>query len=147
MFMAGIQALANLAPALHDPNASLLPDLSDVREVSVHVAAAIVRQACKEGRTRDETVLKVVNGELGEGLEEFIRGSMWDPVSIAREIEWCREASADHTNKPAGLPSFGVDRLDVFGRGLAVVYSRIFHRISVSLSSAPCTITQATNSL
>lgn len=79
--MAGIQALANLAPALHDPNASLLPDLSDVREVSVHVAAAIVRQACKEGRTRDETVLKVVNGELGEGLEEFIRGSMWDPVS------------------------------------------------------------------
>jgi len=84
MFMAGIQALANLAPALHDPNASLLPDLSDVREVSVHVAAAIVRQACKEGRTRDETVLKVVNGELGEGLEEFIRGSMWDPVSTAR---------------------------------------------------------------
>jgi malate dehydrogenase (oxaloacetate-decarboxylating) len=87
MFMAGIQALANLAPALHDPNASLLPDLSDVREVSVHVAAAIVRQACKEGRTRDETVLKVVNGELGEGLEEFIRGSMWDPVSTM--ACWC----------------------------------------------------------
>ncbi|KAG7566970.1 hypothetical protein FFLO_01229 [Filobasidium floriforme] len=86
MFMAGIQALANLAPALHDPNASLLPDLAEVREVSVHVAAAIVRQACKEGRTRDETVLKVVNGQLGEGLEEFIRGSMWDPVYRPLEL-------------------------------------------------------------
>lgn len=79
--MAGINALASLSPALKDPDASLLPDLSEVREVSVHVAAAIVRTACEEGRTRDETVKKVVAGELGEGLEEFIRGQMWDPVS------------------------------------------------------------------
>lgn len=82
MFMAGIQALAKLSPAFEDPNASLLPDLSEVRSVSVHVAAAVVRQACEEGRTRDETVIKVVKGELGNGLEEYIEASMWDPVSL-----------------------------------------------------------------
>lgn len=83
MFMAAVQSLASLSPALKDPDASLLPDLSEVREVSVHVAAAVVRQAVKEDRIRDDTVKKVVLGELGEGLEDFIRGSMWDPVSTS----------------------------------------------------------------
>ncbi len=84
--MAAVKALAGLSPALKDPDASLLPDLSEVRDVSICIAASVVRQACEEGRTRDETVTKVVNGELGEGLEDFIRGSMWDPVSSGRGV-------------------------------------------------------------
>lgn len=86
MFMAAVKALAELSPALHDPTAPLLPDLSQVRAISAAVAAAVVRQACAEGRTRDDTVIRVVNGELGEGLEEFIRGSMWDPVYRPLEL-------------------------------------------------------------
>jgi malate dehydrogenase (oxaloacetate-decarboxylating) len=86
MFMAAVKALAELSPALHDPTAPLLPDLSQVRAISAAVAAAVVRQACVEGRTRDDTVIRVVNGELGEGLEEFIRGSMWDPVYRPLEL-------------------------------------------------------------
>ncbi|KAJ9124350.1 hypothetical protein QFC22_001150 [Naganishia vaughanmartiniae] len=86
MFMAAVEALAALSPSATDPDASLLPDLSDVKEVSVHVAAAVIRQACTEGRTRDEAVIKVVKGELGDGLEDYIRGSMWDPVYRPLEL-------------------------------------------------------------
>ncbi|KAJ9106360.1 hypothetical protein QFC21_001506 [Naganishia friedmannii] len=86
MFMAAVEALAALSPSAVDPDASLLPDLSDVKEVSVHVAAAVIRQACTEGRTRDEAVIKVVKGELGDGLEDYIRGSMWDPVYRPLEL-------------------------------------------------------------
>lgn len=86
MFMAAVEALAALSPSAKDPDASLLPDLSDVKEVSVHVAAAVIRQACTEGRTRDEAVIKVVKGELGDGLEDYIRGSMWDPVYRPLEL-------------------------------------------------------------
>ncbi|KDN49396.1 hypothetical protein RSAG8_02098, partial [Rhizoctonia solani AG-8 WAC10335] len=46
MIMAGVQALAELAP---NDNTSLLPDLADVRSVSVHIAAAVVRRAIEEG--------------------------------------------------------------------------------------------------
>jgi malate dehydrogenase (oxaloacetate-decarboxylating) len=52
MLMAGVHALASLSPALENPEASLLPDLADVRAVSVHV-----------------------KGEKGQSVEDFIRVS------------------------------------------------------------------------
>lgn len=75
MLMAAVDALANLSPALHNPEASLLPDLADVRDVSVVVAAAVVRQAVQDGNARDPLTIKVVNGELDQTLEEFIKVS------------------------------------------------------------------------
>lgn len=72
MFMAGVKALAGLSPALADPEASLLPDLADVRHVSVVVAAAVIRQAVDEGIALDELTVRIVKGEEGEGLEKFI---------------------------------------------------------------------------
>lgn len=75
MLMAGVHALASLSPALHNPEVSLLPDLADVRSVSVHVAAAVVRQAVEDGNASDQETIDVVKGKASLGLEDFIRVS------------------------------------------------------------------------
>ena len=54
MIVAGVEALSNLSPSLQDPDAGLLPDLEHVRAVSVVVAAAVMRQAKKEGQAKAE---------------------------------------------------------------------------------------------
>ena len=75
MLMAGVHALSSLSPALTNPEASLLPDLADVRDVSVTVAAAVVRQAVADGNAQDETTVGVVNGKTGQTLEDYIKVS------------------------------------------------------------------------
>jgi malate dehydrogenase (oxaloacetate-decarboxylating) len=75
MLMAGVHALASLSPALTNPEASLLPDLADVRAVSVDVAAAVVRQAVADGTAQDEATIKIVQGKEGQSLEDYIRVS------------------------------------------------------------------------
>jgi malate dehydrogenase (oxaloacetate-decarboxylating) len=78
MLMAGVHALSSLSPALTNPEASLLPDLADVRDVSVTVAAAVVRQAVADGNAQDETTVGVVNGKTGQTLEDYIKVSnLW----------------------------------------------------------------------
>lgn len=49
-----VQALADLSPALQDPDNSLLPDLHDVRAISGKVAVAVIKAAQKEGSARAE---------------------------------------------------------------------------------------------
>ena len=73
--MAGVHALASLSPALHNPEASLLPDLADVRKVSVEVAAAVVRQAVEDGNATDQETIDVVQGKGELGLEAYIKVS------------------------------------------------------------------------
>lgn len=72
MLVEATKALAAQAPALQDPDAALLPDVQDVREISVKIAAAVVRQAEKEGMARQEGIPKN-DGDL----EEWIRVQMW----------------------------------------------------------------------
>ncbi|WRT68875.1 uncharacterized protein IL334_005856 [Kwoniella shivajii] len=85
MLMAGVNSLASLSPALSNPEASLLPDLADVRNVSVDVAAAVVRQAVEDGNAQDENTIKIVKGKGPLPLEEYIRSRMWD--SVYRPLE------------------------------------------------------------
>lgn len=73
MLMAGVHALASLSPALHNPEASLLPDLADVRSVSVHVAAAVVRQAVEDENATDDETIAIVKGNGPQGLEDYIK--------------------------------------------------------------------------
>jgi malate dehydrogenase (oxaloacetate-decarboxylating) len=75
MLMAGVHSLASLSPALDNPEASLLPDLADVRSVSVAVAAAVVRQAVADGNAQDENTVKIVEGKAEVTLEEYIKVS------------------------------------------------------------------------
>jgi len=49
MFMAAARALATLSPALADPDAPLLPDVSQLRQVAVVVAHAVGVQAQADG--------------------------------------------------------------------------------------------------
>ncbi|WVQ93380.1 hypothetical protein IAU59_000449 [Kwoniella sp. CBS 9459] len=86
MLMAGVNSLASLSPALSNPEASLLPDLADVRDVSVSVAAAVVRQAVEDGNAQDENTIKVVKGKGGVSLEEHIKSRMWDAVYRPLEL-------------------------------------------------------------
>lgn len=73
MLVAAIKALASEAPALKtgDENAGLLPDVVDVKEISVSIAAAVIQQAVKEGLAREEVPTK--DGEI----RDWIRKQMW----------------------------------------------------------------------
>ncbi|GAA5857648.1 hypothetical protein JCM8547_004313 [Rhodosporidiobolus lusitaniae] len=78
MITAGVAALAQLAPALEDPDESLLPHLQDLRHVSVKVAVAVANAA------REEGVAQVHREE--EWTEEDIRNLQWDPVYRPLEL-------------------------------------------------------------
>lgn len=70
MFVAAARALSELAPARRDPSGMLLPPLTNVREVSRHVALAVAREALQEGLVQP----------LGEiELQERIDTRMWTP--------------------------------------------------------------------
>jgi malate dehydrogenase (oxaloacetate-decarboxylating) len=71
--MAGVNSLASLSPALSNPEASLLPDLADVREISVVVAAAVVRQAVADNNAQDKDTVAIVQGKGPLSLEEHIK--------------------------------------------------------------------------
>jgi malate dehydrogenase (oxaloacetate-decarboxylating) len=71
MFMAAAKALAEMSPARQDHEARLLPPLTDIRAVSISVATAVAKQACRE--------------QLAEGCEEATLGGrilaeVWEPV-------------------------------------------------------------------
>lgn len=77
MLVAAVKALAAQSPALKDPNRGLLPDILHVREVSVHIATAVIRRAAEEGLAQTPGIpLDSGNG----GLREWIEAQMWDPV-------------------------------------------------------------------
>ncbi|OLL24973.1 NAD-dependent malic enzyme, mitochondrial [Neolecta irregularis DAH-3] len=46
---AAAKALAQLSPALNDPDQALLPDIKDIRHVSTYIAVAVISKAVEEG--------------------------------------------------------------------------------------------------
>lgn len=70
-----MKALAAQSPALQDPNKPLLPDVEDVRDISVHIARAVIQAAVEEGLAQEEGI-PTDDAEL----EEWIRAQMWDAV-------------------------------------------------------------------
>lgn len=72
--MAAVKALAAQAPALKDPDAALLPDVVDVREISVKIAAAVIKQAMKDGLAQEKDI-----PSNDADLAEWIREQMWTP--------------------------------------------------------------------
>jgi malate dehydrogenase (oxaloacetate-decarboxylating) len=73
MIVAASKALAAKAPALEDANKPLLPDVEDVRELSLNVAKAVIQTAVEEGLTQEEGIPE----DEGD-LEEWIRVQMWE---------------------------------------------------------------------
>ncbi|SCZ92463.1 BZ3500_MvSof-1268-A1-R1_Chr5-2g07881 [Microbotryum saponariae] len=78
MITAGVTALAELAPALNNPNESLLPPLEDLRSVSVKIATAVANQARAEGLAKTHTDR--------DWTEEECRLKQWDPVYRPLEL-------------------------------------------------------------
>ena len=76
MFMAAAKALADCSPTKTDPNASLLPPLEQIREVSLQVALAVAKEAIRAG---------IAIYEADEQMETHIRRMMWESEYFAYE--------------------------------------------------------------
>jgi malate dehydrogenase (oxaloacetate-decarboxylating) len=75
MLVSAVKALAGEAPALKDPDKGLLPDVVDVREISVKIACAVIKMSVEEGFAQE----KDIPTEDGE-LAEWVRAQMWKPT-------------------------------------------------------------------
>ncbi|ACA15766.1 Malate dehydrogenase (oxaloacetate-decarboxylating) (NADP(+)) [Methylobacterium sp. 4-46] len=71
MLMAAARALADISPARLNPNANLLPNVSDLRDVSLRVAQAVALQARNDGLTEAM--------DAGD-MYQKIRNKMWAPL-------------------------------------------------------------------
>lgn len=75
MFMAAAKALAGMSPARHDPNANLLPRVTQLSDVAIDVAIAVGKQAYTEGLTEGI--------DSKADVEEAVRTKMWTPRYLA----------------------------------------------------------------
>lgn len=97
LLVAAVQALAAQAPALKEENkgtpqeVALLPDVTDVREISVHIAKAVIKKAIEEGLNQEKQIPKD-----DADLEEWIKEQMWDPV-----YRPLRKVSPEHASQHA----------------------------------------------
>ncbi|MFV2070579.1 MAG: NAD-dependent malic enzyme [Pirellulales bacterium] len=73
MFMVAAKALRDRSPMLTDPNAPLLPDLENVREVVRHIAIVVGAQAQREG---------VAETTSPEELQQRVGRRMWTPTYL-----------------------------------------------------------------
>lgn len=74
MLVAATTELALRAPALKDPEKPILPDVEDVRDISVHVAKGVIKTAVEEGHAQQEGI-----PTDEKDLDEWIRVQMWEP--------------------------------------------------------------------
>ncbi|KAJ5638558.1 hypothetical protein N7528_000948 [Penicillium herquei] len=75
MLVAAVEALKARSPALEDPRLPLLPDVADVREISVDIAAAVIKCSMAEELAQEESI-----PSDDADLKEWIRSQMWEPV-------------------------------------------------------------------
>jgi malate dehydrogenase (oxaloacetate-decarboxylating) len=76
MVMAAAKELVRLAPTQKDKKASLLPSLSESRQLSRSIAQAVGRQAIQDGQSRlaDE-----------DSLDRELQANIWEPVYVPYE--------------------------------------------------------------
>lgn len=88
LLVAAVEALAASAPVVTGAGSGLLPDVEDVREISVKIARNVIKKAVEEGLAQQEGI----PSEEGE-LEEWIREQMWS--AEYRPLELVGEHEAD----------------------------------------------------
>ncbi|MDF2940203.1 MAG: sfcA [Gammaproteobacteria bacterium] len=74
MFMTAAKALADCSPAKNNPEANLLPPLTDIREISMRIALAVLKQAIKEGHLAEVS---------DEAMLHMLLEKMWRPEYIS----------------------------------------------------------------
>jgi malate dehydrogenase (oxaloacetate-decarboxylating) len=75
MLVAAVEALKAQSPALQDPSKPLLPDVEDVREISVDIAAGVIKCAVAEELAQQDDI---PSGDFE--LKAWIRERMWEAV-------------------------------------------------------------------
>lgn len=88
-----------MSPALKDPTAALLPDVTDVRGVSVRIAKAVIQEAVKEELNEEKDI-----PSDDEELEEWIVDQMWEPRYRPLKLVSPEEADAQARGE-AGVAS------------------------------------------
>jgi malate dehydrogenase (oxaloacetate-decarboxylating) len=71
MMMAAAIALSELAPAVKTGEGRLLPPLASIREVSQHIAKAVILQAIKEGHAEKQS---------DTAIHQAIQDTLWSPT-------------------------------------------------------------------
>ena len=74
MLVAAVRAVADMSPAREDTTAPVLPDVREVRAVSVRVACGVIRAAVEEGLATEQGIPRD-----DADLEEWVREQMWEP--------------------------------------------------------------------
>jgi len=90
MITAGVAALSKLAPALEDPDESLLPALKDLRHVSVKVATAVANAAREEGVSQVQQDEPWTEDDVSSLLPSFLvlRGVLTELLDLRRTDSW-----------------------------------------------------------
>lgn len=99
LIVAAVKALAASAPVVEGKGSGLLPDVTEVREISVRIAKAVINAAIDEDLAQEKDI-----PTDDKDLEEWIREQMWDaryrPLKLVEE----KEATA-HARGEAGISS------------------------------------------
>lgn len=82
--------------------AGLVPDVIDVREISVHIAKAVIKQAIEEGLATEKDI-----PDKDEDLEEWIREQMWEP-RYRPLVRVDREKASRHGRGEVGVGGVGM---------------------------------------
>jgi malate dehydrogenase (oxaloacetate-decarboxylating) len=73
LLVAAVEALAAAAPVVTGSGSGLLPDVEDVREISVQIARNVIKKAVEDDLAQEEHIPKD-----DKDLEEWIREQMWN---------------------------------------------------------------------
>lgn len=75
MLVAAVEAIKMKSPALEASTGALLPDVGNIRELSVEIAAKVIQCAAEENLTQEKNI-PLDDDEL----RDWIRAQMWDAV-------------------------------------------------------------------
>ena len=99
MLVAAVQALASEAPIVKGTGSGLLPDVEDVREISVKIARNVIKKAVEDDLAQEKDIPKD-----DADLEEWIREQMWN--AEYRPLVLVEQHKADaHARGEAGIAS------------------------------------------
>ena len=88
LLVAAVEALAAAAPVVAGSGSGLLPDVEDVREISVQIARNVIKKAVEDGLAQEKDI-----PTNDDDLEEWIREQMWN--AEYRPLELVDEKDAD----------------------------------------------------
>lgn len=76
MIVASAEALAETIPEDDYQKRSIYPCLSNIKEISAHVAARVMEQAQREGNLNNEEAKRFLESSFDD-LKDFVRRNQW----------------------------------------------------------------------